>query len=89
MINEVYQWEKTLELDSNEIDYTLRQALAYSGIQTPYEYAVIKNGIVQNGTFKKSQKNDFLKSKYMVRLFPDNIIRQQDLILSVIMFLGP
>jgi len=34
MINEVYQWEKTLELDSNEIDYTLRQALAYSGIQT-------------------------------------------------------
>jgi two-component system phosphate regulon sensor histidine kinase PhoR len=83
MINEVYQWEKTLELDSNEIDYTLRQALAYSGIQTPYEYAVIKNGIVQNGTFKKSQKNDFLKSKYMVRLFPDNIIRQ-DLILSVI-----
>jgi two-component system phosphate regulon sensor histidine kinase PhoR len=83
MINEVYQWEKTLELDSNEIDYTLRQALAYSGIQTPYEYAVIKNGTVQNGTFKKSQKNDFLKSKYMVRLFPDNIIRQ-DLILSVI-----
>ena len=83
MINEVYQWEKTLELDSNEIDYTLRQALAYSGIQTPYEYAVIKNGIVQNGTFKKSQKTDFLKSKYMVRLFPDNIIRQ-DLILSVI-----
>jgi two-component system, OmpR family, phosphate regulon sensor histidine kinase PhoR len=83
MINEVYQWEKTLELDSNEIDYTLRQALAFSGIQTPYEYAVIKNGIVQNGTFKKSQKNDFLKSKYMVRLFPDNII-SQDLILSVI-----
>ena len=83
MINEVYQWEKTLELDSNEIDYTLRQALAYSGILTPYEYAVIKNGIVQNGTFKKSQKTDFLKSKYMVRLFPDNIIRQ-DLILSVI-----
>ena len=83
MINEIYQWEKTLELDSREIDYTLRQTLAYSGIQTPYEFAVIKNGIVQDGTFKKSQKSDFLKSKYMVRLFPDNIIRQ-DLILSVI-----
>jgi two-component system, OmpR family, phosphate regulon sensor histidine kinase PhoR len=83
MINEIYQWEKTLELDSKEIDYTLRQTLAYSGIQTPYEFAVIKNGIVQDGTFKKTQKSDFLKSKYMVRLFPDNIIRQ-DLILSVI-----
>jgi two-component system phosphate regulon sensor histidine kinase PhoR len=83
MINEIYQWEKTLELDNNEIDYALRQTLAYTGIQTPYEYAIIKNGVVQKGTFKKSQKNDFLKSRYKIRLFPDNIIRQ-DLILSVI-----
>jgi two-component system, OmpR family, phosphate regulon sensor histidine kinase PhoR len=83
MINEIYQWEKTLELDSKEIEYTLGQTLTYSGIQTPYEYAIIKNGIVQDGTFKKSEKSDFLKSKYMVRLFPDNIIRQ-DLKLSVI-----
>jgi two-component system, OmpR family, phosphate regulon sensor histidine kinase PhoR len=83
MINEIYQWEKTLELDNKEIEYTLNQTLAYTGIQTPYEYAIIKNGIVQNGTFKKSLKNDFMKSKYKVRLFPDNIIRQ-DLQLSVI-----
>lgn len=83
MINEIYQWEKTLELDNKEIDYTLNQTLAYTGIQTPYEYAIIKNGVVQEGTFKKSQKNDFLKSKYMIRLFPDNLI-SQDLILSVI-----
>jgi len=83
MISEIYQWEKTLELDNKEIEYTLNQTLAYNQIQTPCEYAIIKNGVVQNGTFKKSQKNDFLKSKYMVRLFPDNIIRQ-NLILSVI-----
>jgi two-component system phosphate regulon sensor histidine kinase PhoR len=83
MISEIYQWEKTLELDNKEIEYTLNQTLAYNQIQTPCEYAIIKNGEVQSGTFKKSQKNDFLKSKYMVRLFPDNIIRQ-NLILSVI-----
>ena len=84
MINEIYQWEKTLELDNKEIDYTLRQSLALTGgINTPFEYAIIKNGNVQDGTFKKSQKNDFLKSRYMIRLFPDNII-SQDLILSVI-----
>jgi two-component system phosphate regulon sensor histidine kinase PhoR len=83
MISEIYQWEKTLELDNKEIEYTLNQALAYSNIQTPYEYAIIKNGVVQNGIYKKSQKNDFLKSKYMIQLFPDNIIRQ-NLILSVI-----
>jgi two-component system phosphate regulon sensor histidine kinase PhoR len=83
MINEIYQWEKTLELDNKEIDYAIKQTLAYNSIQTPFEFAIITNGIVQNGTFKKSQKSDFLKSKYKVRLFPDNIIRQ-DLILSVI-----
>ncbi|MCX6327342.1 MAG: HAMP domain-containing sensor histidine kinase [Bacteroidia bacterium] len=83
MISEIYQWEKTLELDNKEIGYTIRQSLSFAGIQTPYEYAIIKDGIVQEGTFKKSQKNDFLKSNYMVRLFPGNIIRQ-DLIMSVI-----
>ena len=83
MISEIYQWEKTLELDDKEIEYTLKQSLSFSGIQTPFEYAIIKDGKVQDGTFSKSGKNDFLKSNYMVQLFPDNIIRQ-DLILSVI-----
>ena len=83
MISEIYQWEKTLGLDNKEITYMLKRSLAFSRIETPYEYAIIKNGIVQEGTFKKSPKSDFLKSKYMVPLFPDNIIRQ-DLILSVI-----
>ena len=48
MVNEIYQWEKTLELDNKEIDYTLQQALAYNQIKTPYEYAIIKNGVVQD-----------------------------------------
>jgi two-component system, OmpR family, phosphate regulon sensor histidine kinase PhoR len=83
MIAEIYQWEKTLEVDNKVIDYALSQALSYAGIKTPCEYAVIKDGVVQEGTFKKSQKNDFLKSKFMVRLFSGNIIRQ-NLVLSVI-----
>lgn len=83
MISEVYQWEKTMELDNKEIDNMLRRSLLFAGIQTPFEYAVIKDGVVTEGTFKKSAKNDFIKSNYMVRLFPDNLI-SQDLILSVV-----
>lgn len=83
LINEIYQWEKTLELDKGEIENALRQTMAYTDIQAPYEYAIIKNGVVQDGTFNKAQKTDFMKSRYKVRLFPDNII-SQDLILSVI-----
>ena len=83
MISEIYQWEKTLELDHNNIRNALKQSLEYAGVHTPFEYAIIKDGVVQEGTFEKSPKSDFLKSNYMVRLFPDNIIRR-DLILSVV-----
>ncbi len=83
MIAEVFQWEKTLELDNREIDFAIRQSLTYSGINAPFEYAVIKDGVVQEGSFTRSGKGDFLKSNYIVRLFPDNIIRQ-DLLLSVV-----
>ncbi len=83
MISEVFQWEKTLQLDNREIDFAIRRSLAYSGINAPFEFAVIKDGIVQEGTFSASGKNEFLRSNYIVRLFPDNIIRQ-DLLLSVV-----
>lgn len=83
MISEVYQWEKTLELDNKEVEFALKQSLLYSGIQTPFEYAIIRDGVVKEENYKKAGKNDFLKSKYMVRLFPDNIIRQ-NLIISII-----
>ena len=85
MISEIYQWgEKTFEIENKEVEFALKRSLDFTGIQTPYEFAVIKNGIVQDGTFKDSHKNSFLKSNYKVRLFPDYIIRQ-DLVLSVIL----
>jgi two-component system phosphate regulon sensor histidine kinase PhoR len=83
MIAELYQWEKTMELDNNEISNALHQYLNYSGINTPFEFAIIKNGAVGDGTFKKASKNEFLKSPYKVSLFPDNIIKR-DVLLSVV-----
>jgi two-component system phosphate regulon sensor histidine kinase PhoR len=83
MISDIYSWEKTLELDNKEVDFNLKRSLKYAQIETPYEFAIIKNGVVQNMSGKKPQKNDFLRSKYKIHLFPDNLIRQ-DLILSVV-----
>jgi two-component system phosphate regulon sensor histidine kinase PhoR len=82
MINEI-QWEKTLEIDPKEVDYTLKQTMAFSQIKTPYEFAVIKEGVVGDGTFKNTHKGDFLKSKYQIKLFPDNLI-DKNLFLSVV-----
>ncbi len=83
MITEIYQWEKALELDPGEISTALQRALAFTDIETPYEFAVIRNGVVEDGTFRKSRKEDFLNSRYKVWLFPDNVIGQ-DLLLSVV-----
>jgi two-component system phosphate regulon sensor histidine kinase PhoR len=82
MISEIYGWEKTMELDNGEVGQTLNKYFPYYGIQTPYEFAVIKDGAIDQPG-KKVSKNEFLKSKYKVRLFPDNIIRK-DMILSVV-----
>ena len=83
MISEIYQWEKTMELDEREIEYALNRSFRYSGINTPFEFAVIKDGEVMGDKVRKAQKKDFLKSEYVVQLFADNIIRQ-DLNLSVV-----
>ncbi len=83
MIADVYNWEKTMELDNQAIDFNLKRSFMFSGIQTPFEFAVIRDGVVEGGTFKETGRNDFLRSIYQVQLFPDNIIRQ-DLRLSVV-----
>ena len=83
MITEIYEWEKMMELDNKEIGNSLSQFLSYAGIHTPFEFAVVKDGKVGEGTFKKTSKSEFLKSPYKVRLFPDNIIKR-DVILSVV-----
>ena len=83
MISEIYQWEKTLELDPGEISNALKRSLAFSEIETPYEFAIIRNGTVQEGTYRNAKAKDFLESKYKVWLFPDNIVNQ-DILLSVV-----
>lgn len=83
MISEVYQWEKTMDLDKNEVGFALQRAFLFSGIETPFEFAIIKDGKVDEGAYTKSDKSDFLRSIYKVQLFPDNII-SQNMILSVI-----
>ena len=83
MISQIYQEEKIMELNKSEIAFALQNSFLFLKIETPFEFAIINNGKVEEGTFTKSDKNDFLKSNYMVRLFPDNIIGRE-MILSVI-----
>lgn len=83
MMTDLYRWEKAMELNDREIRFALHRSFAYTGLETPYEYAVIRNGAVQEGTFKKTKKDDFKRSKYKIRLFPDNMTGQ-DIMLSIV-----
>ena len=83
VIAELYQWEKRMDIGKEEVEYALNRSLMFSPIRTPFEFAIISNGKVENGNFSKTSANDFLKSRYWVRLFPDNIMRH-DLIVSVV-----
>ncbi|MCU0363135.1 MAG: hypothetical protein MUE32_07245 [Bacteroidales bacterium] len=47
MISEIYQWEKTMEIEDKEVHSALRQSFLNSGINTPFEFAVIRNGDVR------------------------------------------
>ena len=83
LIMEIYEWEKAIDITNEVVDDALRQTFAYAGIETPFEFAIIKNGEELDNPLKKNDKLDFFNSNYMIRLFPANILRQ-DIILSVV-----
>jgi two-component system, OmpR family, phosphate regulon sensor histidine kinase PhoR len=83
MLYEIYESEKTMELDNSEVLTSLNHFFPFYGVRTPFEFAVIKDGEITSASSDKLNRNEFLKSSYKVRLFPDNII-QRNLILSVV-----
>jgi two-component system phosphate regulon sensor histidine kinase PhoR len=72
-----------MELKNNEIINALNHFFPFYGINTPFEFAVIKEGKISSESSEKHSGNDFMKSPYKVRLFSDNLI-QQNMILSVV-----
>jgi len=83
MLLEIYESEKAMVPGVDEISKTLKYFFPFYGINTPFEFALIKDGQISETSSKKPGKNEFQKSIYKVRLFHDNLIRR-DLVLSVI-----
>jgi two-component system phosphate regulon sensor histidine kinase PhoR len=83
MMSELYDWEKKIVIDKNEVRSTLQKTLLYSGISTPFEFAIVKDGKISDGYFKQAKESDFEKSIYKVPLFSDRIFKQ-DVVLSVV-----
>ncbi|MBN1387207.1 MAG: HAMP domain-containing histidine kinase [Bacteroidales bacterium] len=76
MISELYDWELNSSADRNEILSVLYGELANSGINTPFEFAIIENNRIIDGVHESSSPADLVSSNYTVNLFNDRLIRR-------------
>ncbi len=83
MIAELYQNEKSLKISKEEVEYALNRAFMFSPVNPAFEFAILRNGKIEFGNFRKAGKNDFIRSRYKENLFQDNIVHQ-DIALSVV-----
>lgn len=83
IISELTDWESSVEIDDRLVRYTLNKVFNIHGINTPFEFAVIRGGKVTGGYYDRDNTGQLLESEYFVRLFPGRMIKD-DLMLSVI-----
>ena len=76
MISELYDWELNSRADRNEILSVLYSELANSGINTPFEFAIIENNRIIDGIYESTSPPDLISSNYTVNLFNDRLIRR-------------
>jgi two-component system phosphate regulon sensor histidine kinase PhoR len=83
MLMEIYESERAMNPGIEEIRNALKYFFPFYGIRTPFEFAIIKDGKLSAVSSQKPAVNEFQRSMYKVRLFPNNLIRR-DLVLSVV-----
>ncbi|MFO7852080.1 MAG: sensor histidine kinase [Bacteroidota bacterium] len=83
MISELYAWELNSRADKNEILSVLYAELANSGINTPFEFAIIENNRIIDGVYETASPYDLISSNYTVNLFTDRLL-SRDTRISVV-----
>ena len=76
LASEMFVWERNKEINKEELLQTLKGELAASGINTPFEFAIIRGDSIIDGVFDKVKGKDFLDSPYKVSLFTQGLFRR-------------
>ena len=76
LASEMFVWERNKEINKEELLQTLKGELAASGINTPFEFAIIRGDSIIDGVFDKVKGKDFLDSPYKVSLFTQGLLRR-------------
>jgi two-component system phosphate regulon sensor histidine kinase PhoR len=83
LANEMFEWEKDIRINREELQRTLAAELIASGIETPFEFAVLRGDSITDGVYSKANPREFFQSPYQVALFSGGLLRKGE-ILSVV-----
>jgi len=74
LVSEMFVWEKNRAVNKEELLHTLQGELTASGIDTPFEFALIRGDSIIDGVYSKVRKRDFMDSPYKVSLFAQGLL---------------
>lgn len=83
LVSEMFVWDRNMAVNKEELLHTLQGELAASGIETPFEFALIRGDSIIDGIYSKAKKKEFLDSPYKVSLFAQELLKKGE-ILSVV-----
>lgn len=83
LVTEMFAWEKELTVDKDELNRTLKSELTASGIETPFEFAIIRGDTLSDGIWSKVKDKDFKNSPYQVTLFSEGLLRKGETVAVV------
>ncbi len=69
LLSEMFDWETSLQINKEELLHTLQGELKASGIETPFEFAILRADTVADGVYSKASVKEFTESRYKVNSF--------------------
>ena len=76
MVSEMFVWERNSKINKEELLHTLSGEFLASGIETPFEFAIIVGDSIVDGVWSKVKAKEFHDSPYKVALFAEGLLRK-------------
>ncbi|MDX9729288.1 MAG: HAMP domain-containing sensor histidine kinase [Bacteroidales bacterium] len=74
LVSEMFVWERNRAVNKEELLHTLQGELTASGIDTPFEFALIRGDSIIDGVYSKVRKKELMESPYKVNLFAQGLL---------------
>lgn len=76
LVSEMFVWERNSQINKEELLHTLSGEFLASGIETPFEFAIIRGDSIVEGVYSKVKEKEFRESPYKVALFAEGLLRK-------------